>query len=120
TNLIEITQITVDQLQPQAEMKKINLVFNKPAEEIPIITADKEKLRQVINNIIDNAIKYTNQGKIEVIVSKVKNDLMVKVTDSGKGVTVEQRKGIFEKYDRGAGSVRSATGLGLGLYVAKV
>ena len=120
TDLVQITQITIDQILPQAEMKKINLVFNKPTEPIPVITADKEKLRQVINNIIDNAIKYTLKGKIEVSVSKVKNDLMVKVTDTGKGVTPDQIKNIFKKYDRGQGAVRSATGLGLGLYVSKV
>jgi signal transduction histidine kinase len=120
TDLTEITQITIDQLLPQAEMRKLNLVFKKPKEVLPIITADKEKLRQVINNLIDNAIKYSQNGKIVVEVGKVKNDLMFKVTDNGKGVTAEQKPHIFEKFDRGKNPARNSSGLGLGLYVAKV
>ncbi|MBX4186817.1 MAG: hypothetical protein KW802_00975 [Candidatus Doudnabacteria bacterium] len=120
TNLIEITQITVDQLLPQAEMRRLQLIFKKPATPLPIITADKEKLRQVINNFIDNAIKYTQSGKIVVELSKTAKDLMVKVTDSGRGVTPDQISHIFEKYDRGKSPARNSSGLGLGLFVAKV
>src|SRR5258708_704711 len=120
TDLIDITQITIDQLLPQAEMKKLAIVFEKPKEAFPVITADKEKLRQVINNLIDNAIKYTKQGQVKVSLSKTKKDLMVKVTDSGKGVAPSQISQIFEKYDRGKNAARNSSGLGLGLYVAKV
>jgi signal transduction histidine kinase len=120
TDLVEITQITVDQLEPQAEMRKLNLVFQKPKEALPVITADKEKLRQVMNNLIDNAIKYTQQGKIEVSITKTAKDLVFKVSDSGKGIPPGQMKAIFEKYDRGKSAARNSTGLGLGLYVAKV
>ncbi len=120
TDLVDITQITVDQLLPQAEMRKLDLVFQKPKEAFPIITADKEKLRQVINNLIDNAIKYTQKGKITVVLSKTKKDLMVKVTDTGRGVAPEQVATVFEKYDRGKTAARNSSGLGLGLFVAKV
>ncbi len=120
TDLTEITQITVDQLLPQAEMKKLNLIYLKPTESLPVITADKEKLRQVINNLIDNAIKYTEKGNIEVSVSKTAKDLILKVKDSGRGVLRTQLNEIFEKYDRGKSPARNSTGLGLGLYVAKV
>lgn len=120
TNLTEITQITVDQLLPQAEMKKLNLVFVKPKVDVPIISADREKLRQVINNLIDNAIKYTMQGKIEVSITQTKKDLIFKVADSGKGIPPEQLDHIFKKYERGQTAARNSSGLGLGLYVAKV
>ncbi|MBX4191607.1 MAG: hypothetical protein KW804_02285 [Candidatus Doudnabacteria bacterium] len=119
TDLIEITQVTIDQLLPQAEMKKLQIIFNKPTEVFPVITADKEKLRQVINNFIDNAIKYTSAGTITVELSKTAKDLKVKVTDTGKGVSPEQSKHIFEKYDRGKSAAHNSSGLGLGLYVAK-
>ncbi len=119
TDLVEITQVTVDQLLPQSEMKKLDLVFQKPKDAFPIITADKEKLRQVINNFIDNAIKYTQKGKIVVELSKTAKDLMMKVTDTGRGVAPDQLKHIFEKFDRGKSPAHNSTGLGLGLYVAK-
>ncbi len=120
TNLLEITQITIDQLLPQAEMRKLELEFNKPTSPLPVITADKEKLRQVINNLIDNAIKYTQKGKIVVSIEQTAKDIIFKVSDSGRGITAGQQKGIFEKYDRGKSAARNSTGLGLGLYVAKV
>ncbi|MEJ0021841.1 MAG: ATP-binding protein [Candidatus Doudnabacteria bacterium] len=120
TNLTEITQITVDQLLPQAEMRKLKLVFEKPKVDLPIISADKEKLRQVINNLIDNAIKYTTEGTIEVTLSQTKTDVILKVTDSGRGVAPGQLGEIFKKYERGASPARNSSGLGLGLYVAKV
>jgi signal transduction histidine kinase len=119
TDLTEITQITIDQLLPQAEMKKLQVIFNKPTEALPVITADREKLRQVINNFIDNAIKYTMTGSITVELSKTTKDLKVKVTDTGKGVTADQAQHIFEKFDRGKSAARNSSGLGLGLYVAK-
>ena len=120
TDLNEITQVTVDQLLPQSKMKKLELVYQKPAQALPVITADKEKLRQVINNLIDNAIKYTQKGKILVEVGQTKKDLFFKVTDSGRGVAPNQLAHIFEKFDRGKSPVRNSVGLGLGLYVAKV
>ncbi len=120
TDLAEITQITIDQLLPQAEQKKLEIVWQKPKTALPVFTADKEKLRQVINNLIDNAIKYTQAGKIQVEVGLNKKELFFKVTDSGRGVAKNQIDHIFEKFDRGKSPARSSTGLGLGLYVAKV
>lgn len=119
-DLLGITKVTVDQLRPQAEIKKLRLTFNEPQVELPKITADKEKLRQVINNFIDNAIKYTKEGEITVELSQQHDSVTLRVTDTGKGVKPEQRESIFEKFDRGKDAVQHATGLGLGLYVAKV
>jgi histidine kinase len=101
-------------------MRKLQLVFEKPKEAFPIINADKEKLRQVINNFVDNAIKYTQKGKVVVSLSKTKKDLIVKVTDTGRGIATDQTENIFKKYDRGKTAARNSSGLGLGLYVAKV
>ncbi|MEO8065561.1 MAG: ATP-binding protein [Candidatus Doudnabacteria bacterium] len=120
TDMAEITQITVDQLLPQAEMRKLQLIYEKPKVPLPIINADKEKLRQVINNLIDNAIKYTPKGSITVQLSQTKDDIMVKVTDTGKGVDKEHLKNVFIKFERGKIPAKNSTGLGLGLYVAKV
>jgi signal transduction histidine kinase len=120
TDMVAITETTIEQLLPQAETKKLQLTFPKPTDTIPIITADKEKLRQVINNFIDNAIKYTETGKVEVQLSKTKTDVVLKVIDTGRGVTQEQLGHVFEKFDRAMSKANNSTGLGLGLYVAKV
>jgi signal transduction histidine kinase len=120
TDIVKITQITVDQLTPQALQRKQKLVFTPPTVQLPLITADKEKIRQVINNFIDNSIKYTPaEGAITVSIEKTAKDIVVKVKDSGKGISKQNLAGVFEKYNRG-GNKTDSQGLGLGLYVAKV
>jgi signal transduction histidine kinase len=101
-------------------MKKLKLIYRQPDQPIPPVMLDKEKVRQVINNFIDNAIKYTTQGQITVSLEQTPADVVLKVTDQGRGVPPEVAPGLFEKYRRGKDSATAATGLGLGLYVAKV
>jgi signal transduction histidine kinase len=115
-----VTQSIVDQLTPLAQMKKLALVYHKPNFKLPELLLDKEKIRQVINNFIDNAIKYSMTGNISVDLTQDKENLIVKVTDNGKGIKPEEAPHLFDKYARGHDSVTHATGLGLGLYVAKV
>jgi signal transduction histidine kinase len=119
-DLQAVTQSITEQLTPLAQMKKLALIYHKPTYAIPEILLDKEKIRQVINNFIDNAIKYSKTGTISVELKQEKENLVVKVTDNGKGIKPEEAPHLFEKYARGHDSVTHATGLGLGLYVAKV
>jgi signal transduction histidine kinase len=110
----------VEQMQPLAQMKKMTIEYTKPSQVFPNIMMDKEKVRQVLNNMIDNAIKYSNSGAIGVSLAQEGENLVVKVKDNGKGIAPAELKSIFEKYMRGHDSVTHATGLGLGMYVAKV
>ena len=119
-DLAELARITYEQLIPQAEIRKLKLVYNPPAGPLPQVMMDKEKVRQVINNFVDNAIKYTKQGQITVSLEKTATDLVLKVSDTGRGVDPEAAGMLFERYSRGKDSASAATGLGLGLYVAKV
>lgn len=116
----ELAKFTVEQLTPQAGFKKLSLTYIPPAVPIPEVLADKEKLRQVINNFIDNAIKYTPKGEVKVRVEADDTYVSVLVSDSGKGIAPEVMPALFEKYSRGKDSVMHATGIGIGLYVAKV
>lgn len=115
-----IVSALVEQMQPLAQMKKMTIDYVKPSIVIPEILMDKEKVRQVINNMIDNAIKYSKAGVINILLSKDEDNVFVKVKDSGKGIAAKELKSIFEKYTRGHDSVTHATGLGLGMYVAKI
>jgi signal transduction histidine kinase len=115
-----IVSSLVEQLQPLAQMKKQTIEYRKPSAQLPDIMMDKEKVRQVLNNMIDNAIKYSKQGVIKVALTQAGDYLTVSVTDNGKGIAKDELTSIFEKYTRGHDSVTHATGLGLGMYVAKV
>ncbi|MDQ3018542.1 MAG: GAF domain-containing sensor histidine kinase [bacterium] len=115
-----IVSLLAEQLQPLAQMKKLALEYIKPSGVIPEIVMDKEKVRQVINNMIDNAIKYSKTGTIKVALKFNADNATVSVTDNGKGIPAGVSETLFQKYSRGKDSATQATGLGLGLYVAKV
>ncbi len=115
-----LAKITFEQLEPLAQDKKIKLEFICKNLPLPKIMADKEKLRQVMNNLIDNAIKYTPSGQVQIIVSMNQTEVRFEVKDSGKGISPDELNKIFEKYTRGKESFKQAAGLGLGLYVAKI
>ncbi len=120
TNVEELAQFAFEQLVPIAKDKKLEFKYQPPASPLPGIMADKEKLRQVMNNIIDNALKYTKAGFVKVELSGTADQIIFKVQDSGKGVNAEEVGNIFQKYTRGKESVKQSAGLGLGLYVAQV
>ncbi len=119
-SLPELTKFTVEQLQPQASIKGLKLVFRAPVGAVPEVQGDKEKIRQVINNFIDNSIKYTPSGIIEASVVADSEFVTVAVKDTGKGMEEGIAPSLFEKYSRGKDSVMHATGIGIGLYVAKI
>ena len=110
----------VEQMKPLAGMKKMTVEYQKPSGELPPIMMDREKIRQVLNNMIDNAIKYSPGGAIKVALKKTDTDYIVSVTDNGKGIAPKDMEAVFAKYSRGNDSVTHAQGLGLGMYVAKV
>lgn len=119
TNPQKLAELTFEQLLPIAKEKHLELVFQPPAQPLPSLMADEEKLRQVMNNIIDNALKYTKQGRIEMKIFQDNNDVVFEVKDTGKGFETEEQEAIFGKYMRGKDAQNHSTGLGLGMYVAK-
>jgi signal transduction histidine kinase len=119
-DVLSLVELTFEQLIPMSKDKKIDLLLNKPEKPLPQIMADKEKLRQVMNNLIDNAIKYTKQGSVLVEIFEEMGNIRFQVTDTGKGIGPNEKKAIFQKFSRGKESIIHSAGLGLGLYVAKV
>lgn len=119
-DMLELANITVEQLEPIAKERGLVLMFDRPENKLPIILADKEKIRQVMNNLIDNALKYTKEGSVLVTLSSTPDVITFSVKDTGKGIAPEEMGVIFEKFSRGKESIKQSAGLGLGLYVAKV
>lgn len=105
----------------QAESRKINLCFNESAIKMPYINIDPDKIRAVIQNLIENAFYYTMDGgyiKIDAVV--VDKTVKVSVTDNGIGIPEKQQPGIFNKFFRADNALKARTdGSGLGLYVSK-
>jgi signal transduction histidine kinase len=119
-DLAEMIRELVRDLLPNAAAKKLTLEFEEPARPLPHIVADRQRLRQVLLNFIDNAIKYTSAGRIDVTLRQLDDELIFAVTDTGKGLTRPEIAKLFNKFTRVGGADRFHTeGTGLGLYVAK-
>ncbi len=110
----------VDRLAPQAKKREQILTYT-PINDVPKIKGDRGALDRVFTNIISNALKYTpSGGKIDIFTSKVYNDIMVKVSDTGIGISKEQLPNIFDRFYRvDKARSRDRGGTGLGLAIAK-
>ncbi len=116
----EIAEDLVQELHPNAQSKGLVLEFHQPKQDIPRVVVDQQRIRQVMLNFIDNAIKYTLEGRIDVAVYKKGDAVIFAVADTGKGIEPQHMKWIFNKFMRvGGASHFNTEGTGLGLYVAK-
>ncbi|MBD3244656.1 MAG: hypothetical protein GF335_01550, partial [Candidatus Moranbacteria bacterium] len=122
-NIKELLKEIVGVLSIQASHKDLYLKFKdeiKEQKEV-LIKADKKKLTEVISNLIDNAVKYTQQGGIIVKLSrKNKNTILIEVIDTGIGIDPKEKDKIFEKFGRGDDiEAMHSGGAGLGLFIVK-
>jgi len=117
-NLVNLVGAVLSELYTIAQAKNLTLKANLPKEEL-FVQADEEKLRQVIQNLIDNAIKYTEKGWVEASVQKEKDSVVFSVSDSGMGISQELLPHLFEQWTRDSKVAKEVQGTGLGLYIAK-
>ncbi len=118
--LSDIVNSVVEELIGKADEKNLKLSYNKIDKKLPILKLDNEKIRQVVMNLIDNAIKYTEKGIVDVSLEVKKNKIEFCVSDSGMGIEEDDMPNLFKKFSRGKGTATVHTeGTGLGLYVAK-
>lgn len=119
-NFLQTLQEVVDNLKPQIDMKSLNFVMKVP-KEVPLLTLDKAKITLVLQNLLENAVKYTpNKGEIVLEVKTSAKLLKVSVKDSGVGIPAEDQKKIFSKFFRAQNVMRMETeGSGLGLFIVR-
>jgi len=120
-SLTQLVKEIYENLKQNAEDKGLYLKFEEPKEKIPLVNMDSEKIRQIVINFIDNAIKYTKEGGITVSVYKKGNNVECCIADTGMGVSKEEQARLFKKFNRGKDAFLVNTeGMGLGLYVAQM
>lgn len=102
-----------------AEKKGLKLNFEKDNNASFMVNGDKEKIRQIIINFIDNSVKYTKEGSLNISIKNKDNKVVFCVKDTGMGMTQEIKDSLFQKFARGDGARMNTTGTGLGLYLAK-
>ena len=117
-----MVQNVFDLLEMKAAKKNISCVFDKEYTEEIFVYADRERIEQVLTNLIVNSLKYGKQdGTTEVSIENIaRNKVLVRVTDNGEGISKENLPRIFERFYRvdKSGS-RKEGGSGLGLSIVK-
>lgn len=120
-DLDKLCEQMAEYISPLAEQRQQALTYDSPGAPVTI-NADLQRLKQLLLNLLDNAIKYTEpKGQIKLSLKTEGEDAIISITDSGRGIPAEDLPRIFERFFRRSAktSDRSATGFGLGLSIVK-
>jgi len=111
----------IDSLALMSKRKNIEIVLNKPEEEIPKIKVDKFQIGLVLKSLLENAVSYSNSGdNVEINVSRAGKFIEVGVRDFGVGISKEELNHIFTRFFRGKKSMeKQPIGSGLGLFISR-
>ena len=109
----------VNMIKPQADEKNIQLFYTTSVDK-NIIESDERKIRHILQNLIGNAVKFTDIGKVEVSLHYNENNMQIDVTDTGVGIEKDKQEYIFDEFRQADGSTsRRFGGTGLGLSIAR-
>lgn len=116
-DLQELIEEVAEMLEPKAEAKALRLSYeNRPID----VTADRARIRQVLINLIDNAIAYTDSGAVRCRVRRHRDKVRVEIVDTGRGIDEEHLDRVFERFYRvDTARSRGQGGTGLGLAIVK-
>jgi signal transduction histidine kinase len=122
--LEDLVKDVVNNLQPLAKEKKVKLIYNYPSSPLPPVKINIQRVTQVIQNITDNAVKYSSsgdKGEVTVDIQEGAKSLEVIVKDNGIGIPESEQGKMFERFSRGSNTTKldPGGGSGLGLYIAK-
>lgn len=118
-NLNDLLREGVRTLQPLAEQKGLSLRL-QGAEAVPWVLIDPKRINQVLTNLLSNALKFSEQGVIQVMAQEQGENVVVCVCDEGIGIAPEYHESIFEPFQRiDSPTARRAGGTGLGLSIAR-
>ena len=108
----------VAQMQPQAMEKKLKLATDVPVTESMLCRSDAFRIKQIVNNLVGNAIKYTDKGEVCVGVNIANRQLSISVKDTGCGMTPDELQTVFNAFTRLPGA-QGKEGVGLGLTITR-
>lgn len=115
----ELVEEVVAMIEPQAQERKIALI-NRVDEYLPMVTSDPDKCRHILQNLVSNAVKFTEVGTVEIAASQVDGEIHLTILDTGIGIAADQLAHIFEEFRQADDSAsRKYGGTGLGLAIAR-
>ena len=120
---VDITKIikeVISELKIKADEKKLKITYQEPPEPQPPIFADPDRIAQILDNLLGNAIKYTLKGSIQIYHQVEKDNLKTIIRDTGIGMAPEDRRRLFEKFYRIQNEeTANIPGTGLGLWITR-
>jgi PAS domain S-box-containing protein len=125
-NLHQLLNEVIDIVKYQAGAKEIELLLNIPADVPEYITSDPVRLKQILINLINNAVKFTEKGEVELsvqfsLLGQNKGEFGFSIRDTGIGITKEQQKQLFKAFSQADSSTtRKFGGTGLGLIISNL
>jgi two-component system phosphate regulon sensor histidine kinase PhoR len=120
-DIVSLAKEVAEFYEIKAKEKNISFVFN-PSNTMPVyVNADRDKIRQVLNNLVENSIKYgNNNGRTKISFFDMDENKLIEVTDDGIGIAEDEVPRVFERFYRtNKGRSREQTGTGLGLAIVK-
>jgi signal transduction histidine kinase len=118
-NLFQLVEDLIFEMQPLGNEKGLILNYKSSLKEL-FLLSDSHRIKQIIKNLMSNAIKFTEKGTIDIILEDNANDITIKVIDEGIGIAAEKLAYVFERFKQADGSTtRKYGGTGLGLAISK-
>lgn len=119
-DVVAVIEEVVALLESEAIASKLTLAFEQPAAPVPLVEADLQRLRQIITNLVGNALKFTDEGSVTVSVEAEGDIVAVRVRDTGIGIEADTIPLVFDEFYQVKGDLtRRHGGSGLGLAISQ-
>jgi signal transduction histidine kinase len=117
-DIAKTVRAAVDNVQVNAEQKGVFVTLKLDEKAVVNVKADEGKVREAIGNILDNAIKFTKIGGVLVTVEDGRDKVIVKIADTGAGISPDMMPLLFKKFSKNEES-KNIMGSGLGLFLSR-
>jgi len=120
-SILDLISEILAKFRSEAEAKGLKVEV-RHEDNLPILTIDKDKIKRVLSNLVDNAIKFTTNGVVKIEIKRQNRSVVISVVDTGVGIKKEDQESIFGKFyqaDRFSEIPMEQQGTGLSLYISK-
>jgi len=118
TDLGDVATEALETMAPLLRQHELTYELVCP-DDLPEVFVDRTRIRQVLLNLLNNAVRFTRRGGVRVILEHASDTVLVHVRDTGVGIPSDQLESLFERFQQAEAGVRSGSGAGLGLAISK-
>jgi signal transduction histidine kinase len=121
-NAVDICRKAASEIQSTPAIPVVPIKISQPKPALPLVMADPDRLLQVVTNLIGNSLKFTERGSITIRFSQTDQNVIITVTDTGRGIAPEAKHLLFRKFQQASDDILtrdSTRSTGLGLYISR-